>query len=74
MFIKHLESTWVPRTLHKIAAEKKKMEFEHAVLGMPPAHEEETFPQVRDAIEKGVEGVLYRGVPSLLEEYSASCE
>ena len=71
MFIKHLESTWVPRTLHKIAAEKKKMEFEHAVLGMPPAHEEETFPQVRDAIEKGV---LYRGVPSLLEEHSASCE
>ena len=72
MFIKHLESTWVPRTLNKIAAEKKKMDFEHAVLGMPPAHEEDALPQVRDAIVKAVEAVLDRGVPSLLEEYSAS--
>ena len=74
MFVKHLESTWVPRTLHKIAAEKKKMEYEHAVLGMPPAHEEEALPQVKTAIVKAVEGVLDRGIPSLLEEYSASWE
>ena len=72
MFVKHLERTWVPRTLHKIAVEKKKMEYEHAVLGMPPAHEEEALPKVRDAIVKAAEGVLDRGVPSLLEEYSAS--
>ena len=72
MFVKHLESTWVPRTLQKIAAEKKMMEYEHAVLGMPPAHKEEALPQVRDAIVKAAEGVLDRGVPSLLEEYSTS--
>ena len=72
MFIKHLESTWVPRTLQKLAAEKERIPFEHALLGMPPAHEEEALPQVRDAIVKEVEGVLDRGVPSLLKEYSAS--
>ena len=72
MFVKHLESTWVPRTVHKIAAEKKKMEYEHAVLGMPPAHEEEALPKVKTAIVKAVEGVLDRGIPSLLEGYSAS--
>ena len=72
MFIKHLETTWVPRTLQKLAAEKEKKSFEHALLGMPPAHEEEALPQVRDAIVKEVEGVLDRGVPSLLKEYSAS--
>jgi hypothetical protein len=72
MFIKHLESTWVPRTLQKLAAEKERLPFEHALLGMPPAHEEEALPQVRDAIVKEVEGVLDRGVPSLLKEYSAS--
>ena len=72
MFIKHLESTWVPRTLHKIAAEKKKIQFEHAVLGMPPAHQEEALPLVRDAIVKAVEGVMDRAVPSLLDTYSKS--
>ena len=72
MFIKHLESTWVPRTLQKLAAEKERIPFEHALLGMPPAHEEEALPQVIDAIVKEVEGVLDRGVPSLLKEYSAS--
>jgi hypothetical protein len=72
MFIKHLEATWVPRTLQKLAAEKERIPFEHALLGMPPAHEEEALPQVRDAIVKEVEGILDRGVPSLLKEYSAS--
>jgi hypothetical protein len=72
MFIKHLETTWVPRTFQKLAAEKEGIPFEHALLGMPPAHEEEALPQVIDAIVKEVEGVLDRGVPSLLKEYSAS--
>ena len=72
MFVKHLESTWVPRTLQKLAAEKERIPFEHALLGMPPAHEEEALPQVRDAIVKEVEGVLDRAAPSLLKEYSAS--
>ena len=72
MFIKHLESTWVPRTLQKLAAEKERIPFEHALLGMPPAHEEEALPQFKDAIVKEVERVLDRGVPSLLKEYSAS--
>ena len=52
MFIKHLETTWVPRTLQKLAAEKERIPFEHALLGMPPAHEEEALPQVIDAIVK----------------------
>ena len=56
MFIKHLETTWVPRTLQKLAAEKNRILFEHALLGMPPAHEEEALPQVRDAIMKEVGG------------------
>jgi len=56
MFIKHLETTWVPRTLQKLAAEKERIPFEHALLGMPPAHEEEALPQVRDAIMKEVGG------------------
>ena len=73
MFIKLiLETTWVPRTLQKLAEEKERIPFEHALLGVPPAHEEEPLPQIRDAIVKEVEGVLDRGVPSLLKEYSAS--
>ena len=72
MFIKHLESTWVPRTLQKLAAEKERLPFEHALLGVPPAHEEEALPQVRDVIVKEVEGVLDRAAPSLLKEYLAS--
>ena len=56
MFFKHLESTWVPRTLQKLAAEKERLPFEHALLGVPPAHEEEALPQVRDAIMKEVGG------------------
>jgi hypothetical protein len=39
---------------------------------MPPTHEEEALPQVRDAIVKEVEELLDRGVPSLLKEYSAA--
>ena len=39
---------------------------------MPPAHEEEALPQVRDAIVKEVDEPVDRGVPSLLKEYSAS--
>ena len=72
MFIKHLETTWVPRTLLKAADEKNRMLFQHALLGMPPAHEEEALPQVRDAIVKAVEAALDRGAPSLLKAYSAS--
>ena len=34
MLIKHLESTWVPRTLQKLAAEKERIPFEHALLGI----------------------------------------
>jgi hypothetical protein len=56
MFIKHLETSWVPRTLQKLAAEKEGIPFEHALLGVPPAHEEEALPQVRDAIMKEVGG------------------
>ena len=72
MFVKHLETTWVPNTLRKIAAEKKKMEFEHAKLGMPPAHEEAVLAPVREAIVEAMEGACDRSVPSLLKEYSAS--
>ena len=72
MFIKHLETTWVPNTLRMLADEKKKIGFEHAKLGMPPAHEEEALPPVREAIVKTVEGIFDRGVPLLLKDYSAS--
>jgi hypothetical protein len=58
--------------VQKLAAEKERLSFEHALLGMPPAHEEEALPQVRDAIVKEVEGVLDRAAPSLLKEYSSS--
>ena len=56
MFIKHLETSWVPRTLQNLAAEKEGIPFEHALLGVPPEHEEEALPQVRDAIMKEVGG------------------
>jgi hypothetical protein len=72
MFIKHLKTTWVPRTFQKLSEERKKLEFENAQLGMPPAHEPDSLPQVRDAVVQAVEGVLDRGVPSLLKTYSAS--
>ena len=72
MYIKYLETTWVPNTLRMLADEKKKIGFEHAKLGMPPAHEEEALPPVREAIVKTVEGTFDRGVPSLLKDYSAS--
>jgi hypothetical protein len=42
--------------LQKLAAEKERLPFEHALLGVPPAHEEEALPQVRDAIMKEVGG------------------
>jgi hypothetical protein len=60
MFIKHLESTWVPRTLQKLAEEKERIPFEHALLGMPPALEEEALLQIRDAMVKEVEGSARR--------------
>jgi hypothetical protein len=72
MFIKHLETTWVPRTVQTLAVEEERIPLEHALLGMPPAHEEEAFSQVRDAIVKEVEELLDQGVPSLLKEYSAA--
>ena len=40
MFVKHLESTWVPRTLQKLAAEKERMPFEHALLGISRTKQE----------------------------------
>ena len=72
MFIKHLETTWVPTTLKKLSEEKKKMDFENAALGMPPAHEEEAPKQVRDALVKAVEEALDLRVPPLLKEYAVS--
>jgi hypothetical protein len=72
MFIKHLETTWVPETLRKLYMEKKKVDFEYVVLGMPPAHEPDALPQVRDAIVKAVEEALDRGAPVLLKDYSDS--
>jgi hypothetical protein len=53
MFIKHLEVTWVPTTLLKLADEKRRLEFEYLRLGMPPAHELDALPKVRSAIEDG---------------------
>ena len=72
MFIKHLETTWVPTTLKKLSEEKKKKDFENAALGMPPAHEEEAPKQVRDALVKAVEEALDLRVPPLLKEYAVS--
>jgi hypothetical protein len=50
MFIDHLKSTWVPKTLCMLASAQSKLAFENALLGMPAAHEADTQPLVKEAI------------------------
>ena len=40
MYIHHLSTSWVPRTVVKLHEECRKVAFEHAKLGMPAAHED----------------------------------
>jgi hypothetical protein len=69
MFIKNLETTWVPKTLEKLDMERKKLGCEYVMLGMPPAHKQDELPPVKDAIVKVVEETLDRDVPRLLKDY-----
>jgi hypothetical protein len=50
MFLDHLKRTWAPKTLRMISCEQNKLAYANALLGMPPAHEAETPPQVKEAI------------------------
>jgi hypothetical protein len=69
MFIKNLETTWVPKTLEKLDMERKKLGCEYVMLGMPSAHKQDELPPVKDAIVKVVEETLDRDVPRLLKDY-----
>jgi hypothetical protein len=50
MFLDHLKSTWAPKTLRMISSEQCKLAYRNALLGMPPAHEPDTPPHVKQAI------------------------
>jgi len=50
MFLDHLKRTWAPKTLRMISCEQSKLPYANALLGMPPAHEVDTPPQVKEAI------------------------
>ena len=50
MFMDYLKTTWVPNTLCRLAFEDEKLEFEHAMLGMPPMYEANTPPEAKDAL------------------------
>jgi hypothetical protein len=50
MFLDHLKRTWAPKTLRMISCEQNKLAYANALLGMPPAHEVDTPPQVKEAI------------------------
>ena len=50
MFLDHLKSTWAPKTLRMLSSEQSKLAYDNALLGMPPAHEADTPPRVKEAI------------------------
>ena len=60
MFVDELKTTWVPKTLVKIATEQEKVKYENVLLGMPPAHTAETPQEVKDAVLEAIEQVTFR--------------
>ena len=68
MFLDHLKRTWAPKTLRMIFAEQSKLAYDNALLGMPPAHEADTPPLVKEAIAQAsilLSPVLALSRPSL---------
>ena len=61
MFINHLKTSWVPRTMRKLNVESQKIDFENAKLGMPAAHEG-ACPDVRERIIQVVTNHVYYDV------------
>ena len=58
MFINHLKTSWVPRTIQRLNMERQKIDFENAKLGMPAAHEGAS-PDVRRKIIKVIMNHAY---------------
>ena len=50
MFVDYLKNTWAPKTLGKLSSEHSKLAYDNALLGMPPAHEHDTPPHIKEAI------------------------
>ena len=50
MFLDNLKSTWAPKTLRMLSSEQSKLAYDNALLGVPPAHEADTPPLVKEAI------------------------
>jgi hypothetical protein len=50
MFLDHLKTTWAPKTLRRLSCEQSKLAYANALLGMPPAHEADSWSQVKETI------------------------
>jgi hypothetical protein len=50
MFLDYLKNTWAPKTLRMLSCEQSKLAYDNALLGMPPAHEQDTPRHVKEAI------------------------
>jgi hypothetical protein len=62
MFLDYLKNTWAPKTLGMLSSEQSKLAYDNALLGMPPAHEHDTPPHVKEAIAQA--SILPRAVLS----------
>ena len=63
MFLDYLKNTWAPKTLRMLSSEQSKLAYDNALLGMPPAHEHDTPPHVKEAIAQA--SILPRAVLAL---------
>jgi hypothetical protein len=50
MFLDYLKTTWAPKTLRRLSCEQSKLAYANALLGMPPAHEADSWSQVKETI------------------------
>jgi hypothetical protein len=54
MFLHYLKNTWAPKTLGMLSSEQSKLAYDNALLGMSPAHEHDTTPHVKEAIDQAI--------------------
>jgi hypothetical protein len=75
MFIDYIRDSWVPATLQKLEAEKKRLRDENIALGLPPAFgrfrpAKQWLEELRPAAAQAVTAALKKETSWLLDQFS----